>query len=146
VTGAPLVLDAAGLDELIASRPSDTFRALLAEALRRGREVIAPTLVCSEVARGQARTRALETAVARHQRASGERPAVRLVDTDFALARQVGAILHTSKAAGSDRTVDAHVVAVCLSAGAGLVVTADPDDISHLVGAVPAVRVRTVRP
>ncbi len=146
MTGAPLVLDAAGLDELIASRPSDTFRALLAEALRRGREVIAPTLVCSEVARGRARTRALEAAAARHQRASGERPAVRLVDTDFALARQVGAILHATRAAGSDRIVDAHVVAVCLSPGAGLVVTAGPDDISHLAGAVPAVRVRTVRP
>jgi hypothetical protein len=88
----------------------------------------------------------VEAAVSRHQRARGERPAVRLVDTDFALARQVGAILHTTRAAGSDRTVDAHVVAVCLSAGAGLVVTTDPDDINHLAGAVPAVRVRTVRP
>jgi predicted nucleic acid-binding protein len=145
VSDAPLVLDSAGLAELAASRPSDGFRGLLAEALRRGREVITPTLVCSEIARGRARTRALEAAVSRHHQASGERPAVRLVDTDFALARQVGAILDSSNA-GSDHIVDAHVVAVCLPAGAGLVVTDDPDDIDRLAGAVPAVRIRTTHP
>ena len=145
MSDAPLVLDSAGLAELAASRPSDDFRALLAEALRRGREVITPTLVCSEVARGVARTRALEVAVSRHHQPGGERPAVRLVDTDFALARQVGAILD-SAGAGSERVVDAHVIAVCLPAGAGLVVTEDPDGIARLAGSVPAVRIRTTRP
>jgi hypothetical protein len=43
---------------------------------------------------------------------------------------------------GSERIVDAHVVAVCLPAGGGLVVTSDPDDIAALAAAVPAVRVR----
>lgn len=65
----PLVLDAAGLDALSARRPPDRLRGLLAEAHRRGREVLAPTLACAEVARGRARTRALEAALARHDAA-----------------------------------------------------------------------------
>ncbi|HEV7535908.1 MAG TPA: type II toxin-antitoxin system VapC family toxin [Acidimicrobiia bacterium] len=145
MSGAPLVLDATGLDAVSAARPSETIRALLAEAWRRGREVITPTVVCAEVARGAARTRALEAAVSRHDRRRGEQPPLRLVDTDFALARQVGAILDATRS-GSDRIVDAHVVAVCIPAGAGLVVTSDPDDIAALAAAVPAVRIRVTRP
>ncbi|MGI8685193.1 MAG: PIN domain-containing protein [Acidimicrobiales bacterium] len=145
MTGAPLVLDAAGLDALAAPRPPDTLRALLAEAHRRGREVIAPTLVCAELARGRSRTRALEATVARHDRTRGERPALRLIDTDFFLARQVGAILEAT-GSGSGRIVDAHVVAVCVPTGAGLVVTSDPDDIAELASAVPATRIRTTQP
>jgi predicted nucleic acid-binding protein len=143
VTGVPLVLDAAGLDGLLAGRPSDLLRALLAEAGRRDRDVLTPTVVCAEVARGRSRTRALESAVSRHDRARGERPAVRLVDTDFALARQVGALLH-STGTGSDRLVDAHVVAVCLPTGGGLVVTSDAADIEALAAAAPAARIRTI--
>jgi predicted nucleic acid-binding protein len=139
------VLDAAGLDALTTPHPPDQLRALLAEAHGRGRSVIVPTLVCAELARGRTRTRALETAVARHDRARGERPALKLIDTDFGLARQVGTILEAS-GLGSEHVVDAHVVAVCVPAGGGLVVTADPDDISLLAAAVPAARIRTARP
>jgi len=145
VSGPPLVLDAGGLEGLAADRPSDHLRALLAETRRRGREVIAPTIVCAEVARGLARTRAVEAAVARHDQARGERPALRLVDTDFSLARQVGAILEAS-GVGSERVVDAHVLGVCVPEGGGLVVTTDPGDIVELAGAVPAVRIRTTHP
>lgn len=144
MTGAPLVLDAAGLEALASPRPPDMLRALLGEAHRRGREVIAPTLVCAEVARGRSRTRAVEAAVARHDRARGERPVLRLIDTDFDLARQVGAILEAT-GTGSDRVVDAHVVAVCVPVGGGLVVTGDSDDIARLAAAVPAARIRTTR-
>lgn len=139
------MLDAAGLDALAHQRPPDRMRALLAEALRRGREVLAPTVVCAEVARGRDRTRALEAAVSRHRRAAGERPLVRLIDTDFDLARRVGAILDAT-GSGSERVVDAHVVAVCVPSGGGLVVTSDPHDIVELADAVPAVRVRTTGP
>jgi len=145
VIGAPLVLDAAGLDAMAAPRPPETIRALLAEAHRRGREVITPTVVCAEVARGAARTRALEATVARHDRQRGEQPPLRLVDTDFTLARQVGAILAATRSA-SDRIVDAHVVAVCIPPGGGLVVTSDPDDIVALAAAAPAARIRVVHP
>jgi predicted nucleic acid-binding protein len=145
VSGPPLVLDAAGLDALARSRPPDGLRALLAEALRREREVIAPALVCAEVARGRSRTRALEAAMARHDLSRGERPAVRLIDTDFPLARQVGAVLEAI-GAGSERVVDAHVIAVCVPYGGGLVVTSDPDDIHALADAVPAARIRVTTP
>lgn len=139
------MLDAAGLDAMCAARPTDTIRALLAEAHRRGREIIAPTVVCAEVARGARRTRALEAVVARHDRRRGEQPPLRLVDTDFSVARQVGAILDATRS-GSDRMVDAHVVAVCLPTGGGLVVSSDPDDIAALATAVPAARIRVTRP
>jgi predicted nucleic acid-binding protein len=143
VSDAPLVLDAAGLSGLIDTRPPDKLRALLAEAHRLGREVLCPTVVCAEMARGRGRTRALEVAVSRHDRPSGERPAIRLIDTDFPLARHVGALLHAT-GRGSERIVDAHAVAICLPHGGGLVVTGDPDDINELAAALPAVRIRTV--
>ncbi len=143
MTGLPLVLDAAGLDALSRTRPSDTLRALLSEAARLNREVLVPTVVCAEVARGRDRTRALEAALARHERARGDRPAVRLVDTDFVVARLVGAVL-TASGSGSERIVDAHVVAVCVPAGGGLVVTSDPDDILDLAGTMPAARIRVI--
>ena len=145
MSGVPLVLDAAGLDAIGAARPPEMMRALLAEAHRRDREVLAPTVVCAEVARGVKRTRSLEAAVARHDRRRGEQPPVRLVDTDFSLARQVGAVLHAGRSA-SEQIVDAHVVAVCIPTGGGLVVTSDPDDIIALAAAVPAARIRVVNP
>lgn len=141
----PLVLDAAAIDALAQSRPPERLRALLREAAQRRREVVVPTVVCAEVARGRARTRSLEAVVRRHDTARGEQPALRLIDTDFHLARQVGAILE-STSSGSERIVDAHVIAVCVPEGGGLVVTSDPDDIAVLAGAVPAARIRTVRP
>jgi predicted nucleic acid-binding protein len=143
VSDLPLVLDAAGLDALSQARPPEALRALLSEAARLNREVLAPTVVCAEVARGRDRTRALEAALARHERSRGDRPAVRLVDTDFAVARLVGAVLNAA-GSGSERIVDAHVVAVCVPPGGGLVVTSDPDDILDLAGVVPAARIRVV--
>ncbi|MEX2548576.1 MAG: hypothetical protein WD830_12440 [Chloroflexota bacterium] len=44
---------------------------------------------------------------------------------------------------GSERIVDAHVVAVCVPAGGGLVVTSDASDIAALAAAVPAARIHT---
>jgi predicted nucleic acid-binding protein len=145
MSGLPLVLDAGGLDALCANPPSDHLRALLAEAMIRERDVLAPTVVCAEVARGRRRTRALESAIARHDKRNGERPPLRLIDTDFDLARRVGAILAASRR-GSECVVDAHVVAVCVPSGGALVVTEDADDIVHLAAAVPAARIRVTSP
>jgi predicted nucleic acid-binding protein len=138
----PVVLDADGLDALADPSPPNAFRALLREALARGRDVLVPAVVCAEACRGPARTRRVETALARHRPARGQRPPVVVVDTDFALARQVGAVLHGA-GAGSADLVDAHVVAVCARRGGGLVITSDPDDIARLAAAVPAARVVT---
>jgi predicted nucleic acid-binding protein len=138
----PLVLDADGLDALAAPLPPPALRALLAEALNRDRDVLVPAVVCAEVCRGAPRTRRIEAAVARHRPDRGQRPVVAVVDTDFAFARQVGAVLHGA-AAGSVDLADAHVVAVCALRGGGMVVTADPDDINRLAAAVPSARIIT---
>jgi predicted nucleic acid-binding protein len=140
----PVVLDAGGLDELSKSKPSDLFRALLREAWKRDREVLVPAVVCAELARGVKRTRAIEAALSRHDRASGQ-PPVSIVDTDFDLARLVGSILFTSDT-GTEDLVDAHVVAVCATHQGGLIVTVDPDDIQRLAQAVPSVRIITRSP
>ncbi|MHB1487833.1 MAG: PIN domain-containing protein [Acidimicrobiales bacterium] len=138
----PVVLDADGLDALATWPPPDLLRALLEEAWRRGRDVLVPAVVCAEACRGVARTRAVESALARHRPERSQRPPVTVVDTDFALARHVGAVLHGVGATSSDM-VDAHVVAVAASRGGALVVTGDPQDIARLAQAVPAVRIIT---
>src|SRR5437588_515329 len=69
-----------------------------------------------------------------------DRLAVRVVPTDFALARQVGAILHAA-GTGCEDIVDAHLVAVCAAAGGGLVLTEDRGDVVRLAQSVPSVRI-----
>lgn len=52
-------------------------------------------------------------------------------DTDRDLARIVGGVL-AAAGAGSSMIVDAHVVAVAVEAGGGVVVTGDEQDLSRL--------------
>ncbi len=132
----PVVLDAGGLEAACERTPSGAVRALLRTAWADGRDVLVPAVVCAEACRGAARTRRVEAALARF------RPPLSVVNTDFALARQVGAVLHGA-AAGSQDMVDAHVVAVCALHGGGLVITSDAGDIDRLAQAVPAVRIVT---
>ncbi|MGH9103274.1 MAG: type II toxin-antitoxin system VapC family toxin [Acidimicrobiales bacterium] len=138
----PVVLDADGLDALVSQRPPDRLRALLAEAWRHDRDVVVPAVICAEVCRGTARTRAVESALSRRSLASAPRPAVQIIPTDFDVARRVGAVLHRSGASSAE-IVDAHVVAIAASFGGALVVTSDPGDIGRLAGAVPTARIVT---
>lgn len=138
----PLILDADGADALSEQPPPEALRALLEEAWRRRSDVVVPALVCAECCRGTGRTRAIEAALSRHRRARLSWPAVRIVTTDFALARRVGSILYGASATTAD-IVDAHCVAIAAAYGGGIVVTADPADIERLASAVPAVRVVT---
>lgn len=140
----PVVLDADGLDAMCAFAPPPAIRALLEEAWARGRDVLVPAVVCAEVCRGVARTRRVETVVARHGHGRRPHQPVSVVATDFDLARQVGAVLHGSKADSRDM-VDAHVVAVCALHGGGLVITSDEGDIQRLANATPSARVITRR-
>ncbi|MGI5217120.1 type II toxin-antitoxin system VapC family toxin [Nocardia sp. CA-290969] len=141
----PVVLDSAGLSAAAEPKPPKRMQALLAEAYRRGSEVLVPAVVCAEVCRGVARTRQVETLVARTPRDAAAYRPVRIIPTDFDIARQVGAILNGAKV-GSRYLADAHVVAVCAEFGGGLVITSDPDDIMHLAAAVPAARIITRSP
>lgn len=138
----PLVLDSEGLNALAEPFPPPRLQAMLREALDRGRDVFVPAVVCAEVCRGPARTRRVESALGRHARPRGQRPGVEVVDTDFELARWVGAVLHGA-GASSELLADAHVVAVCARRGGGLVVTSDPGDIARLADAVPSARIVT---
>jgi predicted nucleic acid-binding protein len=142
MSGAPLILDADGLDALTERPPPERLRALLAEAWERGSDVLVPAVVCAECCRGVARTRAVEASLARHTRSGAARPAVRIVATDFDIARRVGAVLHEARAA-SAALADAHSVAVATTHGRGVIVTADPDDMQRLASAVPIVRIVT---
>jgi predicted nucleic acid-binding protein len=142
MTGAPLILDADGLDALTEQPPPTRLRALLAEAWERKSDVLVPALVCAECCRGAKRTRAVEASLARHRGTRATWPAVRVVPTDFDLARRVGSVLH---GAGADTTdvVDAHSVAVASMYGRAIIVTADSDDVLRLAAAMPAVRIVT---
>jgi predicted nucleic acid-binding protein len=140
MTGAPLILDADGLDALTEHPPPERLRALLAEAWERKSDVLLPALVCAECCRGAARTRAVESSLARHRETRAARPAVRVVATDFDLARRVGSVLHGAGANTKD-IVDAHSVALASTYGRAVVVTADPADILRLAAATPAVRI-----
>lgn len=138
----PLILDADGLDALSEQPPPERLRALLTQAWIRRSDVLVPALVCAECCRGADRTRAVEAALSHHRDTRGTRPAVRIIPTDFGLARQVGSILHGAGTGTAD-VVDAHSVAVAAIHGGGIIVTADPSDIQRLSSAVPAVRVVT---
>jgi predicted nucleic acid-binding protein len=144
MTGAPLILDADGLDALTEQPPPDPLRALLAEAWARKSDVLVPALVCAECCQGAGRTRAVEASLAQHRGSRAVRPAVRVVPTDFDLARRVGSILHGATASTAD-IVDAHCVAVASLQGRAVIVTADPDDMMRLASVVPTVRIVTRR-
>lgn len=138
----PLLLDAAALSELALpgkAGPPQHLRSLLAEAWRRDRAVLVPAVVCAEVARGRARQSAIEALLRRHDVSRGQRSPVRVVPTDFDLARRVGTVLHAARA-GSEDLVDAHLVAICIEHGGGLVVTSDPGDVARLGAPFPGLR------
>jgi len=140
----PLVLDSAGLSGLIDAKPSSRLRALMSIAHQRRRQVVVPSIVCAEVARGRSRTRALESLITRHGPNQKGRSPLLLIDTDFDLARQIGAILYSSGADSTD-IVDAHLIATCLPFGGGLIATSDPDDLLRLAEAVPAIRINVTQ-
>jgi predicted nucleic acid-binding protein len=102
-------------------------RQAMTAAGRVGRDVVVPTLVPAELHRGPHRSQRAEALLARHEGAIGCR------DTDPVLARIVGGVLHASSS-GSEDMVDAHVVAVAVEAGGGVVLTGDTGDLERLAG------------
>lgn len=136
MTAPALLLDAAALSELASSRFSQLsplLHGLLEATWQRQRDVLVPAVVCAEVCRGKSRTTEVEALLARHRPGSGQSSPILVVDTNFAVARLVGSVLDASKA-GSKDIVDAHLVALCIGVGGGLIVTSDPDDLRRLSG------------
>jgi predicted nucleic acid-binding protein len=100
-------------------------RRALEAAARTRSDVVVPTLVLAELYRGAGRSQLVDALLARHEDAIDTR------DTDRSLARFVGAILHGA-GADSAHIVDAHVVAIAVEGGGGVVLTGDEHDLSRL--------------
>ena len=123
----------AGPDSLSKQR----VRRVLRAAERLGRDVAVPSVVLAELYRGRGRNQLVDACLAREDASLSTR------DTDRDFARIVGAVLADGQA-GSEMIVDAHVVALALEAGGGVVVTGDPDDLTRLAAGYRNVVVEAV--
>jgi predicted nucleic acid-binding protein len=132
-----LVLDAEAVNALITPRHPGrrAVRRSIEAARRLGRDVAIATITLAELYRGPGRNAALDAMLAR------EGIGLLLRDTDRQLARLVGGLL-AEAGAGSALIADAHVVAVAVEAGGGVVLTGDPRDLSRLAGPYRAVVVQ----
>lgn len=120
-------LDAEALNALAgpASIRKQKVRRILRNAEGLGRDAFVPSLVLAELYRGRGYNQLVDACLAR------ERDSVDSRDTDRALARIVGGVLAAADA-DSSMIVDAHVVALAVEAGGGVVVTGDPRDLERL--------------
>jgi predicted nucleic acid-binding protein len=112
-------------------------RRVLAVAQRLGRKVLVPALVLAELYRGRGHNQLVDSCLAR------ERASLDSRDTDRQLARIVGGVLAAADA-GSSMIVDAHVVALAVEAGGGVVVTGDEHDLRRLAAPYPNVVVERI--
>ncbi len=94
-------------------------------AERDGHDVAVATVVLAELSRGRSRTQAVDALLARH------RDGITCRDTDRRLARMVGGVLEAA-GSGSEDMVDAHVVAVAVEAGGGVILSQDRADLERL--------------
>lgn len=132
-----LVLDSESLSILARSRSATSSQSLgvaaVTEALARGLDVLVPAAVLAELYRGPRHDQVLDSCLSRF-------PAIVVVDTDQALAREIGHVLARAGRGSADH-VDASVVAVAVQAGGGLIMTGDVDDMSALAQGVRGIRV-----
>jgi predicted nucleic acid-binding protein len=112
-------------------------RRALEAAARTKSDVVVPTLVLAELYRGAGRSQLVDALLARHEHAIETR------DTNRTLARFVGGILH-SAGAGSEHIVDAHVIAVAVEAGGGVLLTADTGNLTQLAAPYRSVLVESI--
>ena len=100
-------------------------RRILRVAQQLGREVVVPSVILAELYRGRGRNQLVDACLAR------ERASLASRDTDRDLARIVGGVLTAARARPA-MLADAHVVAVAVEAGGGVLVTGDPVDLNQL--------------
>lgn len=130
-----LVLDAEALSSLArGGRHEATVRAALSAALAERTDVLVPAAVLSECYRGPQHDQAIDACLSREG-------GIGVVPTDRSLARRVGHLL-ASAGWGSEHHVDATVVASCVMAGGGLILTGDITDLSTLAPAGSEIAVR----
>lgn len=131
-----LILDSQAISELARSGSGampGTVLAALKAALHTDSDVVVPAAVLSEQYRGGRHDQLVDACLSRWM-------AIQVVDTDRSLARTVGNLLGRHRL-GSEHHVDATVVATALTAGGGLVLTADPDDLERLSDGLVGVQV-----
>jgi predicted nucleic acid-binding protein len=130
-----LVLDAEALSALARPRGRrfQEVRAAIEAARRLHREVITPAVILAELYRGPGQNQVVDSCLSRES-------FIDVRDTDRELARYVGGILNAARA-GSNDLADAHVVAVAVEAGGGVILTVDEDDLSRLSAAYPNIDV-----
>lgn len=133
-----LVLDAEALSALARGRGPRfrEVRAAIEAARRLQRDVVTPAVVLAELYRGPGHSATIDSCL---QRESW----IDVRDTDREFARLVGGVL-TAAGAGSSDMADAHVVAVAVEAGGGVVVTGDEGDLRRLSSSYPHVHVATL--
>lgn len=122
-----LVLDQGAVSAL-ADRRSEAQRQVrraMTAAHRLRRDVAVPTVILAELYRGGGRNQMVDSLLSR------ETEALELRDTDRVLARLVGGVLAAAHS-GSEDLADAHVVAVAVEAGGGVVLTIDEADLNRL--------------
>lgn len=93
-----------------------------ADRLRR--DVVVPAVVLAELYRGPRHNQLVDACLSRET-------GLRVRTTDRSLARLVGGVL-VGASAGSGDMVDAHVVAVAVETGGGVVMTGDVGDLERL--------------
>lgn len=122
-----VALDAEAFNALAgpASVRKQKVRRILRRARLLGRDAFVPSLVLAELYRGHGRNQLVDACLAREQGSLDSR------DTDRRLARIVGGVL-AAAGAGSSMIVDAHVVAIAVESGGGVVVTGDQADLDML--------------
>jgi predicted nucleic acid-binding protein len=112
-----LILDSGAVIAL--ARNDERARAVLTAAWEAGVEVLVPAVVLAETVRGSAK----DAPVNRALKAVGE-----VIPVDDQAGRAAGGLLVVR----SSSTVDALVVASALRVGGGVILTADPDDLTAL--------------
>ena len=133
------VLDAEAVNALVDPAHPARFqvRSAVRAAERLNHDVVVANVILAELYRGRARTAAVDAMISRQQ------PRFALRDTDRNLARLVGALL-TQAELGSAHLADAHVAAAAVEHG-GVVLTADPDNLEHLLAGASHVTVVALR-
>lgn len=132
------MLDAEALSVVAHGRSARerTVRAAMTAAARLGREVVAPAVVLAELYREPRRSQLIDACLSRET-------GIAVRDTDRRLARIVGGVLAGARV-GSEHLADAHVVAVAVEVGGGVLLTADPGDLGHLSAAYGTVLVVSI--
>ena len=134
-----LVLDSEAFSILARARSGprhSTVRAALRAALDSHVDVWVPAAVLAEQYRGGAHDQVVDSYL-------GRPTGITVADTTRQLARLAGNLL-THAGRGSKDHVDATAVAVAISAGGGLILTGDPDDLTAIADGIVGVTIESV--